>query len=332
MYKKGSFWDRFSAFIIDQLITLTVVVVLIVSLTIFLRFYGFNIGNYGEVYSNIFGLIFITYNTLFIWKSGQTIGKKLLKLKVVDLDYQPVGFWRALFRESIGKILSGILNLGYLWVLIDKRKQSWHDKLAKTLVVKLDQNNNLIPISEEEVITGKRKILFIFMFLLFGIPLLLGGLFVILYTYIIQPHKITGSAMAPNFIDSQYYLSNKFVYRFDLPKRGEVVVFKYPKNREVDFFKRIVGLPGEKIKIQDCKVFINDRMLEELYLPAESCTRGAEFLEESVTLTIPDNNYIVLGDNRDFSSDSRVWGPVPKEDIIGRMDFCYYKCSESGKR
>lgn len=326
MYRKGSFGDRLSAFIIDQVLVLIVGVILL----IIANMLGANISL--DSYESIFGLLFIIYSTLFIWRTGATLGKKWLKLKVVDQEYKPVGFWRALLRESLGKIISSVFNLGYLWVLIDKRKQSWHDKIARTLVVKLDGSEKMIPIQAEEEITGKRKVAFIIFFLLLGIPLLLAGLFVIIYLFIAQPHKISGSAMAPNYVDGQYYLTNKFAYMSGNPKRGEVVVFQNPKNESQDFFKRIVGLPGEEMKIQDCKVYINGQPLNEPYLSPDTCTRGDESLLENTPITIPADNYVMLGDNRDHSSDSRAWGFVPKENIIGRMDFCYYKCSESRKQ
>lgn len=326
MYKKGSFRDRFFALIIDQILILMVVAILLVIANTF----GANISI--DNYDSISGLLFIVYSILFVWRTGSTIGKKLLKLKVVNQEYKPVGFWRALLRESLGKTISSLFNLGYFWVLIDKRKQAWHDKIAKTLVVKLDHSGNMIPIQTEEEITGKQKIVFIILFLIFGIPLLLGGLFLIVYLFIAQPHKISGNAMVPNYVNGQYYLSNKFVYKTGNPQRGEVVVFKNPRNENQDFFKRIVGLPGEQIKVEDCKVYINNQILEESYLSEGICTQEDTFLQEGVPTTIPTDNYFVLGDNRDQSSDSREWGFVPSKNIIGRMDFCYWRCSESQRK
>lgn len=326
MYKKGSFGDRLFAFILDQILILIVVAILLVITNTL----GANISI--ENYDGISGLLFILYSTLFVWRTGATIGKRLLKLKIVDREYQPVGFWRALLRESLGKIISSFINLGYLWVLIDKRKQSWHDKIAQTLVVKLDHSGNMIPIEAEAEITGKRKIIFVILFLILGIPLLLSGILGIVYLFIGQPHKISGNAMIPNYVDGQYYFSNKFVYRTGDPQRGEVVVFKNPKDENQDFFKRIVGLPGEQIKIQGCHVYVNDQILNEPYLSQDICTRGGIFLQEGVSTTIPADNYITLGDNRDHSSDSREWGFVPRNNIIGRMDFCYFRCSKSQRK
>ncbi|OGY09111.1 MAG: hypothetical protein A2782_00115 [Candidatus Blackburnbacteria bacterium RIFCSPHIGHO2_01_FULL_43_15b] len=109
----------------------------------------------------LFWLVYILYGSLFIWKSGHTPGKKLLKLKVVNSSYQPVSFDVALFRESIGKLLSGLIfNLGNLWVIINGKRQAWYDKLAKTFVVKTDNTGALIPITEEEKVTRGQKVTF----------------------------------------------------------------------------------------------------------------------------------------------------------------------------
>ena len=326
MYRKASFGDRLSAFVVDQILILLVGVVLLIVLNIA----GVSISI--DDYESLFGLLFMVYSTVFVWRSGATLGKKLMKIKVVDMEYKHVGFWRALLRESIGRIISSILNLGYLWMLIDKRKQAWHDKLARTFVVKLDNTGNMIAIQSEEEVSGKKKILFVILFLAIGIPLLFAGLATVIYLFIGQPHKISGNAMHPNYVNGQYYLSNKFVYRTNSPQKGEVIIFKNPRDDTQDFLKRIIAVPGDQVKIQDCKVYVNNQILEEPYLPEGTCTKTGAFWQEGATLTVPADNYIGLGDNRDHSSDSREWGYIPSGNIIGRVDICYYKCSESAQR
>lgn len=323
MYKKGSFGERLLALIIDEIIVVVVALLFIFSLSLF------NTNVAIDDVETIMGFFLVTYNTLFIWRTGTTIGKRLLKLKVVDTEYKPVGFWRALLRESIGKILSSVFNLGYFWMIIDKRKQAWHDKVAGTFVVKLDQNNNLIPIQSEQEVTTNQKTAFILLFLFFGFPILLISSLIIIYLFIAQPHQIVGKAMNPNYANGQYYLTNKITYRINPPKRGEVIIFRAPPNPEVDYFKRIIGLPGEEIEIRENKVYINGNLLSEPYLETGEPTYAGAFLREGQKMKIPENKYIVLGDNRDQSSDSREWGFISTEDIIGRMDLCYYKCSES---
>jgi signal peptidase I len=125
--------------------------------------------------------------------------------------------------------------------------------------------------------------------------------------------------MEPNFEDGDYLIVDEISYRFREPLRGEVVVFKYPQNPSQRYIKRIIGLPGETIEIIDGKVTIfNEKgsqiLNESNYLPGI-------FTPGDMRLTLSENEYFVLGDNRIASSDSRRWGPLPRKDIIGRVLF-----------
>ena len=132
--------------------------------------------------------------------------------------------------------------------------------------------------------------------------------------FLFQPFFVKGASMDPNFADGQYLIIDEISYRFQEPARGEVVVFKYPYDTSQRYIKRIIGLPGEDIKIKDGKVFIADKVLDEsAYLSADTVTAG------SLEITLGSNEYFVMGDNRLASSDSRRWGPVSRENIIGRV-------------
>lgn len=134
--------------------------------------------------------------------------------------------------------------------------------------------------------------------------------------FLFQPFIVSGQSMEPNFHHGDYLIIDEISLRFRELKRGEVVVFKYPRNPSQRYIKRIIGLPGEKVQIEDGKVRINGKVLEEnAYLPAEIQTEGI------LELQLSDNEYFVLGDNRYASSDSRRWGPLPKKNIIGRVLF-----------
>lgn len=325
LYKKASFKDRFLAFIIDQLVFLIPFILYLYAIfIIFIKDYSiaFNLSAF------LFSLLFIVYNTLFIWRSGATIGKRLLKIKVVNDQHQSINFWRALSRESIGKFLSIIFYLGYLWVLIDTRKQGWHDKLAKTFVLKLDKNRQFIPIEKEETIRLREKLGFSLLFLFFGPPILLIPLLVAVYFFIAQPFQIIGNSMAPNYQNSQYYIAEKISYRLTSPKRRDVVVFENPKYPDKLHIMRLVGLPGNTISLKDGIVYINKEKLDEnLYLKTNTKTYGGSFLKDGQELTIPQNHYFVLGDNRTLSSDSRAWGFIPQKNIIGKITLCSRNCS-----
>jgi signal peptidase I len=124
-------------------------------------------------------------------------------------------------------------------------------------------------------------------------------------------------SMQPNLKEGDLVLVNRLVYNFSEPKRGDVIVFQNPINPEdVPYIKRIIGLPGDTVLIDQGKVMINGQLLSEPYLSVTT-QRGGEF-------TIPEGEYFVMGDNRNNSSDSRAWGNVPAEHIIGRAEAIYW--------
>lgn len=157
------------------------------------------------------------------------------------------------------------------------------------------------------------------------------SIFLFIYLLIVQPHKIKGASMEPNFFDGEYLLTNKIGYRLDLPERGDVVVFKAPGTNGDEFIKRIIGLPGEVISIQNNRVFINSKPLNEIYLPESTKTLTGTFLREGKQITIPNEKYFVLGDNRAHSSDSRAWGFVGKDQITGKAWLIYWPPQKAGK-
>ena len=138
--------------------------------------------------------------------------------------------------------------------------------------------------------------------------------------YLIQPFFVRGASMEPNFDNGQYLVINEIGYRFEEPVRGEVVVFKYPLDTSQYYIKRIIGLPDEMIEIEDGQItiynseFPQGMILDELsYLPEGLITRG------KIKVKLGEDEYFVLGDNRQASSDSRQWGALPRDFIIGRV-------------
>lgn len=134
--------------------------------------------------------------------------------------------------------------------------------------------------------------------------------------WVAQPFVVNGSSMDDTFKDGQYLVVDQITYRFREPERGEVLIFRYPKEPSKFFIKRLIGLPGETVIVKDDSVMIKNTahpdgiVLDEPY--AQSRTFG------NVTLTLESDEYFVMGDNRAVSSDSRVWGPLPEDDLIGR--------------
>jgi len=134
--------------------------------------------------------------------------------------------------------------------------------------------------------------------------------------FLFQPFIVKGQSMEPNFENSNYLIVDELSYRFRDPQRGEVVVFRYPRNISQRFIKRIIGLPGEKIEIEAGVVMVNGKILDESkYLLLGVQTSG------DIQISLDENEYFVLGDNRISSFDSRQWGTLPRKNIIGRVYF-----------
>ncbi len=136
---------------------------------------------------------------------------------------------------------------------------------------------------------------------------------------IAEPFVVSGSSMLPNFHNRDYLIVNRITYTRSLPKRGDVIVMKYPKDNRQYFIKRIIGLPGESVSLENGQVKIRNAnnptgfVLEENYLPKDTPTLG-----KPGPTTLGSEEYFVLGDNRTASSDSRLWGILPKSDIVGK--------------
>ncbi|MFV1948389.1 MAG: signal peptidase I [Anaerolineales bacterium] len=132
--------------------------------------------------------------------------------------------------------------------------------------------------------------------------------------------KIDGSSMEPNLHHGEFVIVSKINYRIGEPERGDVVVFDFPRNITQEYIKRIVGLPGEQIRIEDGNVYVNGLLLTEPYLMKDPHYEGE--------WVVPENALFVLGDNRNNSSDSHNWGMVPMENVIGEALLVYWPPSE----
>lgn len=156
------------------------------------------------------------------------------------------------------------------------------------------------------------------------------AVFVIFYLFLFQPHQVKGSSMYPSFHDGEYILTDKFSYRLRGPKRGEVIIFRAPGHEEYDYIKRIIGLPSDTVRVENGKVIIQSQTLEEEYLPTDFYTSAGSFLKNGQTVTVPEDQFFALGDNRSHSSDSREWGFVPRQNIVGRALFRYWPLKRIG--
>jgi len=144
-----------------------------------------------------------------------------------------------------------------------------------------------------------------------------------IYNEIVQAYQIPSASMSPTLRVGDRILTTKYNFSPEKTHRGDVIVFKYPKDRKTDYVKRVIGLPGEKISILNNKVFIDGKRLDEPYTASHNSERYGPY-------TVPQGSYFVMGDNRDVSLDSRVWGPVPVDLIEGLVYKICYPFSRSG--
>lgn len=152
---------------------------------------------------------------------------------------------------------------------------------------------------------------------------LLVTFFIIVFIY--QPVKVEGVSMEPGLEDQERIFINKLVYRFESIERGDIVVFRYPRDTHKSFIKRVVGLPGDRIQISYGRLFVNGRALAEPYVPPDYLD-ALSFSE----IVVPANAYFVLGDHRSMSKDSREFGPVTRRYIYGKAVFGYWPVEKVG--
>jgi len=155
-----------------------------------------------------------------------------------------------------------------------------------------------------------------------------ASIFIVVYLFLVQPHEVRGSSMEPSFFNKEYILTDKFSYRLSNPERGDVIIFQAPTKDNVDFIKRVIGLPEERVKIQNGKVYINDNAIKENYL--NDPTSYGAFMKENKEIILNENEYFVMGDNRPASSDSRDFGPIKKNSIKGKARIIYWPFTKAG--
>jgi signal peptidase I len=152
-----------------------------------------------------------------------------------------------------------------------------------------------------------------------------GAIFVIIYAFLFRPFQVNGQSMFPTFHDKQYVLTNLIGLRLDDLHRGDVIVFKAPEEEDKDFIKRVIGLPGDSVKVQGGKVYVNNQVLDEsAYLAPTLRTSSGYFIQEGETKIVPKGELFVLGDNRDFSKDSREFGFITRASVIGKSMIVYW--------
>lgn len=184
-----------------------------------------------------------------------------------------------------------------------------------------DNKENKIPEGAESQKKGFVKTVFsadsaIFLWEIFKIAVIALVIVAPIRYFLFQPFIVSGESMSPNFESGDYLIVDEISYRFSEPQRGDVIVFNWPKDTKQRFIKRVIGLPGETVSVKGGQVEVakdgKTDTLAERYLPNDLKTYG------DITITLNVDEYFVLGDNREYSYDSRAWGIVPRKDIIGK--------------
>ncbi len=140
---------------------------------------------------------------------------------------------------------------------------------------------------------------------------------------VIQNYRIDGISMEPNFHNGQFLIINKLAYHLGEPARGDVIVFRYPRDPSRDFIKRVVGLPGDTVEVRGGRVIVNGEVIDEPYGPSPGTY-------DSEPVTLPADELFVMGDNRNNSSDSHIWGALPMQNVIGKAVASYWPPSDWG--
>lgn len=154
------------------------------------------------------------------------------------------------------------------------------------------------------------------------ISVLVSG-FIIIFLY--QPVRVEGTSMLPVLEDQDRLFINKLAYRVGDIHRGDVVVFLYPHDHEKSYIKRVIALPGDTLRIDHGKVYVNSARIDEAYVP-----KRFEDDRSQPEMTVPQHEYFVMGDHRSISSDSREFGPVDRELIYGKAAFVYWPMDQAG--
>ncbi len=146
----------------------------------------------------------------------------------------------------------------------------------------------------------------------------------VIRTFVVQAFKIPSGSMIPTLDIGDHILVNKFIYDFTTPKRGDVIVFKYPQDESRDFIKRVIGLPGDTLEIQGRRVLINGKPLDESYAHFVDGAKSPMEQEHFGPIVIPPHKLFMMGDNRDRSMDSRVWGLLDESKVEGQAFVVYF--------
>jgi signal peptidase I len=147
----------------------------------------------------------------------------------------------------------------------------------------------------------------------------------VIRTFVVQAFKIPTGSMRPTLLEGDRILVNKFIYKFQEPKRGDIIVFRYPGDKKKDFIKRLIAMEGDAVEIKDGDIYIDGEIVEDPFVIRKiHYYNKSPYGSSDKKITIPEDSYYVLGDNSASSRDSRYWGFVPQKNVIGKAFFLYW--------
>ncbi len=147
----------------------------------------------------------------------------------------------------------------------------------------------------------------------------------LIITFLYQPVRVEGTSMLPRLENQDRLFINKFLYRFSSIERGDVVVFRYPRDPQKSYIKRVIALPGDRLCIEHGAVWLNGKPLPEAYVPEQY-----RDLRSMAEIVVPDGSYFMMGDHRSISSDSREFGPVERSLVYGKAVYVYWPRHDAG--
>jgi len=158
----------------------------------------------------------------------------------------------------------------------------------------------------------------------------IGSMFIVVYLFILTPNQVKGASMENTFHTGDYILTSRVTYKFRRFERGDVIVFKSPKNPDIEYIKRIIGLPGDVINISNGVVMVNNIQLAENYIASTTNLWDVGCIKDNIPYTVPQDYIFVMGDNRPRSSDSREFCAITIDSVIGDVFYRYFPSNVMG--
>ena len=273
----------------------------------------------------------IVYYSWFNAEGRQTIGKKIFGLLVVDNNSNPISVKQSFLRTLVFTLDSIILSIGHLLILFTKKNQTFHDLLTKSYVI--DSNT-------------KYRGGFYYILIIVITTVISYGYTEIINLYI-EAYSLPTSSMENTLMVGDYILIDKVDGNKFKPKPDELIVFRYPKNESIAYIKRCIATTGQTVEIIDKKLYVDGilvpdhprvKYIDKRIEPRPTTKYGFRTFHSLGSrdnygpITVPENAYWVMGDNRDNSADSRYWGFVSQKNIIGKAGIIYFSWDHNNSR